>query len=393
MPISVLPREEGFGTLIGRGLGSTLGEQLKDFQDRKRNRSFALKLAEQLGQPNPEKFADTFQYVSPNDLPNVLTKQLEAQALYQDLFGQEKGQGFGLKETQDQNLMSQLKPVMPQQEPVAFEQEPQVVQNINQTQQPEIKAGYSEIPGVEDLLIPSKTLDKLLAPKKFTPPVGKYLSEKRKYQEERAKEERAELAKYTESFAPINELRNQAKNLERLGTVLAKYEPNKIQTALIAALDTGFTDSLRKILTTEDQDIIEGLIIPFVRTKDFGGSNPSTKEVLLKMKQYPSIYNSKAGNKILYGAMKSYVMSNLKKAEAAQAIRAINGDADPKLLKDALDKSIKNYETDFIDNDKTKYKIRQYDRRTKKFREGSVLGFKGLENALADKNFETEILD
>jgi hypothetical protein len=339
-------------------------------------------------------------------LGTVLSKQLEAQALYQDLYGQQQEQGlsklqnlFGQQEEQksltkpreDQTSMAVREPSQIQ--TIDQAQKPREIQTIDQAQQPEIKEGYGQIPGVEDLLLPKNTLERLITPKKFITPVGPVLKEKRKYQEERAKEDRAELAKYTESFAPINELRNQAKNLSRLEQVLAKYDPNVIQKTLIAALDTGFTESLRKILTTEDQDIIESIIIPFVRTKDFGGSNPSTKEVLIKMKQYPSIYNSKASNKILLGSLKSYVMANLKKAEAAQAIRAINPDANAALLKQSLDKSIENYEKDFIDNDQTLFKISQYDKKTKKYRKGSVKGFKELESALADRNFETEVLN
>jgi len=410
MPIPVLPANEGFGTVLGQSISSAvtpmLQKQLSDYYAQKQNRNYALGLAQQLGVENPEKFAETYKYVSPNDLGTVLSKQLEAQALYQDLYGQQQEQGlsklqnlFGQQEEQksltkpreDQTSMAVREPSQIQ--TIDQAQKPREIQTIDQAQQPEIKEGYGQIPGVEDLLLPKNTLERLITPKKFITPVGPVLKEKRKYQEERAKEDRAELAKYVDSFAPINELRDQAKNLSRLEQVLAKYDPNVIQKTLIASLDTGFTESLRKILTTEDQDIIESLIIPFVRTKDFGGSNPSTKEVLLKMKQYPSIYNSKSANKILLGAMKSYVMANLKKAEGAQAIRAINPDADPREVKRSLDNSIANYEKDFIDNDQTPFKIRQYDKKTKKYRQGSVKGFKGLESALADRNFETEVLD
>lgn len=65
MPITVLPREEGFGTLIGRGVGSTLGEQLKDYQQKKKNRSFYENLATQLALENPSQFAETFQSLNP----------------------------------------------------------------------------------------------------------------------------------------------------------------------------------------------------------------------------------------------------------------------------------------------------------------------------------------
>jgi hypothetical protein len=388
MSIQVLPREKGFGEIIGEsvsaGAGSMLQQQLSDFYQQQQNRKYALGVGQQLGVPDPEKFAETYRYIPPNQLSDVLRKQAEAFAVLQDLAqsGEDQGmKGFGGLPSK-QGLIPGMEP-----------KEPAEIQAIDQAQQPPKEPEYSELSGVEDLQFRSDKLKKVLSPKKFVPPVGEYLKEKRKYQEERAKEHRAELAKYVDSFAPLEDLRSQAKNLTRLEQVLNKYDPNKIQKTLIAALDTGYTDSLRKILTTEDQDIIESLVIPFVRTKDFGGSNPSTKEVLLKMKQYPSVYNSKAANKVLLSSMKSYVMTNLKKAEAAQAIRARNPDAAPSEVKELVDEAIKKYDKDFLENDKTKYTIRQYDKKTKSYRQGTVQGMRGLEQALSDKGFETEVLN
>jgi len=388
MSVTVLPREKGFGELIGESFvgGATpmLQQQLSDYYQQQQNRRYALGVGQQLGVPDPEKFAETYRYIQPNQLSDVLTKQAQAFALLQDLAqsGEDLGmKGFGALPSKQAPTSSMVS------------KEPAEIQAIDQAQQPPKEPEYSQLSDVEDLQFPSSSLNKALSPKKFITPVGEVLKEKRKYQEERAKEDRAEFAKYVDSFAPLEDLRSQSKNLTRLEQVLNKYDPNKIQKTFIAALDTGYTDSLRKILTTEDQDIIESLIIPFVRTKDFGGSNPSTKEVLLKMKQYPSIYNSKAANKVLLSSMKSYVMANLKKAEAAQAIRAQNPDADPRLVKKLLDDSVKKYEKDFLENDKTKYSIRQYDKKTKSYRQGTVLGMKGLEQALSDKDFETEVLN
>ena len=402
MSITVLPRQPGLGNTLAEVLeedvSPMLQQQLSDYYQQQKNRRYALGVGQQLGVPDPEKFAENYRYIPPNQLSDHLMKQAQTFAVLQDLLP--SGENIGLSifgaspkkevqlpmQKQDQEIQNLDEVQLPMQK------QDQEIQNLDEAQQPPEKKGYTQLEGVEDLDFNANNLAKILSPRKFTPPIGEYGKEKRKYQEERAKEDRAELAKFTDSFAPLEDLRSQAKSLDRLEQVLAKYDPNKIQKAFISALDTGFTDSLRKIFTTEDQDIIESLVIPFVRTKDFGGSNPSTKEVLLKMKQYPSIYNSKAANKVLLGLMKSYVMSNLKKAQAAQILRRLNPDADPRLVKEELDNVIERYQENYLKNDKTKYKIRQYDKKTNSFRQGTVIGIENLENALGDKNFETEVL-
>ena len=402
MSITVLPRQPGLGNTLAEVLeedvSPMLQQQLSDYYQQQKNRRYALGVGQQLGVPDPEKFAENYRYIPPNQLSDILMKQAQTFAVLQDLLP--SGENIGLSifgaspkkevqlpmQKQDQEIQNLVEAQQPP------EKQDQEIQNLDEAQQPPEKKGYTQLEGVEDLDFNANNLAKILSPRKFTPPIGEYGKEKRKYQEERAKEDRAELAKFADSFAPLEDLRSQAKSLDRLEQVLAKYDPNKIQNAFVSALDTGFTDSLRKIFTTEDQDIIESLVIPFVRTKDFGGSNPSTKEVLLKMKQYPSIYNSKAANKVLLGLMKSYVMSNLKKAQAAQILRRLNPDADPRIVKDELDKVIERYQENYLKNDKTKYKIRQYDKKTNSFRQGTVIGIENLENALGDKNFETEVL-
>lgn len=106
MPVTVLPREEGFGTLIGRGLGSTLGEQLKDFQEKKKNRSFYENLATQLSMENPETFVKTFEGINPQQFGDFLYKARETSLPEKLGFGRPQ-MPQGMEETERKELLKQ----------------------------------------------------------------------------------------------------------------------------------------------------------------------------------------------------------------------------------------------------------------------------------------------
>lgn len=66
--MQIVPQEEGFGSIVGR----TLAESLEDYNKQQRNKKFYLNLAEQLKITDPNKFAETFQTLSPDQFGPLL---------------------------------------------------------------------------------------------------------------------------------------------------------------------------------------------------------------------------------------------------------------------------------------------------------------------------------
>lgn len=78
MSIQVLPREKGFGEIIGEsvsaGAGPMLQQQLSDFYQQQQNKKFYKNLAEQLQVENPEKFSETFASLSPDQFGQFINQ-------------------------------------------------------------------------------------------------------------------------------------------------------------------------------------------------------------------------------------------------------------------------------------------------------------------------------
>jgi hypothetical protein len=76
MSVTVLPREKGFGELIGESFvgGATpmLQQQLSDFYQQQKNQKFYKGLAEQLGVEDSDKFASTFANLSPDQFGQLV---------------------------------------------------------------------------------------------------------------------------------------------------------------------------------------------------------------------------------------------------------------------------------------------------------------------------------
>ena len=311
MSIFTMPEDISGGRLIGRSLGAGLGEginqgitsRLQNMLEQNKNTSSASDLSTHLNLQGEAKnnFINAFRNIPSKDQPAALAKIAEAQA-YSNYQSQQNGRA----------------PENPE-----FEEG-----------QPVKIGGFdfdrSELPPREENI----------------PPYGPHATAAQLQQKQKL-ENRKSIDKYSEGYEDPSKLRtivNKQKEAKRL-IEEGDIDTGVIHRGLVAILE-GKESALAEIAKTPDQQKLLYLMRDSLKTKQEGGSNPSTREVLISMSTIPSYLKGKEANEYIVNRILKDSEKNLAKGELIQGLRKYDNAMDPGQFKDLVENKIKTLDVE-----------------------------------------------
>lgn len=184
---------------------------------------------------------------------------------------------------------------------------------------------------------------------KDIPPVGP-LAAAAKMQKEERREFRKEINEYAKPYQDISELKKnkdyaeQARDLIYNGDVGNSFM--RKAAIILAEGKTGqwIGENLKKLATTADEQKLSALMMKFARPKDIGGSNPSTREVLIALERNPDILNHPDANKFLIDEMLRYSDIDYKKGQLIAGLKKYDPYMNSDVFKDLVESKISKYQ-------------------------------------------------
>lgn len=140
----------------------------------------------------------------------------------------------------------------------------------------EVIEKYARSPFARD----NKTADRL------STQVNEYNKLKGKYNLETAKENRAAVKEYAKPYLDLTKLKATEKKISRLNELITDKKVGRnanLKSFLNALLEGKGNEKLTEIFKTPEEQELGYLLRDFYNTKEIGGSNPSTKEVMLTL--------------------------------------------------------------------------------------------------------------
>ncbi len=142
--------------------------------------------------------------------------------------------------------------------------------------------------------------------------------EQRGEAQEMRKLNRAEINKYSEPYENIASLKQNVGKLKKAQKLIqdekVSFDENKFRNLLVAALEDK-ESTVADVLKTDAQQELFYLLRDALKPKEIGGSNPSTREVLIAMASLPSMFKGKQANLAIIGDMLSNAEENLHRGE------------------------------------------------------------------------------
>lgn len=328
-----------FGQLLGQGVSQGLQdinqmslmnkmEALKQQKQRELQRTYGKSAAENLAQnlgykgPERETFVNIFQDIPPEKQLGALKSLSEAQMLREYSGGM--GGIAGLSAPQEMPTSGNIPQQEMQQQNIPGQQ-----QGPQQTQAKPIKLGNFEFAPGE---LPEKT--------KVIPPFGP-LTQASANQESQFKADRKSNQIYLDKLGNENDIRQKIRVLDKAEKLInsKKLDTAWLQKLMIARL-TDNESQLAQLVKTPEQIELEGLMRTFLRPKDIGGSNPSTKEVLLSKVSNPDILNPKVANQFLVRNLKEPIENTLKELQLGRKLLQYDPNMSHQAFRETLDKKI-----------------------------------------------------
>lgn len=209
-----------------------------------------------------------------------------------------------------------------------------------------------------------QTLDKMAA---ISGPVGKFAQaeQNRRKQEKKeqfqrqerieseqgreraqtSKENRQEIREYAKNYEDITSLENNVYKLNEAEKLIhsrkVSLDDNWIRNAATAILE-GHESNLADFIKTDEQQQLFYLLREALAPKEIGGSNPSTREVLIAMQSIPSMYKGQKANEYIIDRMKDIANINLKKARLVEEAKH-KGFKNPAEFKSYVENGTKKY--------------------------------------------------
>src|SRR3990167_4006794 len=138
------------------------------------------------------------------------------------------------------------------------------------------------------------------------------------------KEDRAEIAKTSQQYSDFGSMDKLEKDLlEAEDLILNKgvsFDNNRLGT-IIAAIAEGKESSVAEFFKTKDQQKLFSVLRSSLKPKTEGGSNPSTREVLLSMSAIPSYLKTTEANAYIVGNLLEDVRMNKIRANIMNNLR------------------------------------------------------------------------
>lgn len=121
-----------------------------------------------------------------------------------------------------------------------------------------------------------------------------------------AAENRAAIKELKAPYKDMRKLRKHVKDAEKARNIILNsgkfsFDETWFRGALSAIADVRGYEAAKDILQTPEQQMMFSLLYDQLRPKELGGSNPSTKEVILSMSKLPNPYKGKAANAYIIG--------------------------------------------------------------------------------------------
>jgi len=138
------------------------------------------------------------------------------------------------------------------------------------------------------------------------------------------KEWRSEIREFNKPFSDVPKIKNAISQLNRAKDLVSSgkvsLDDNWGRNAIVAALDDRQASSVSELVKTGEQRELYSIIYNFLNSKGLGGSNPSTREVMLSLAAKPSGLKGEAENmRILDGILKEEQI-NLARGEVANEL-------------------------------------------------------------------------
>lgn len=340
MGIPILPPDSNFGASLGAAIGQGFGggfseglsTRLNQMLEQKQNLQTANGLADYMGLQGDKRsnFLNAFGNIPSKDQVGALQKMAEAQALQQyyqsqmsDLLG-----GLGMVGGEDVSMNEMSMQDRLGQPPEIEESEVNVQQpEPQQRSKPKI-AGFEFEPNELDVL-----------KRKTAPPAIGGLTQQAKLEADQLRENRAEIGKYAKDYEDVSELQKNLNDLKEAQRIIHKMNPSFVRKLAVSILDDN-ESSVSNLIKTADEQRLFSLLRQALRPKDIGGSNPSTREVLIAMNSIPNITNKKEANEYIIKNMIANAEKNLDKGRLIQGIRSKNPSADPERFKEIVETKI-----------------------------------------------------
>lgn len=340
MGFPIVPADPSFGASLGSAIGQGFGggfqqglsSQLNSMLERKQNAQAASNFSDYLGlKGNAKKnFIGTFSGIPADNQMGAFQKLIEAQALQQYLGQQMQGQEEEMPEQQgiipgvQQAAQSQL-------EPAIQEAEQPVIGGPMTEQQAQPRAPKPQIAGFD---FEPDELD-ILRREKTVPPIGG-LQKAAELQDKQLRENRERLDKYAADYSDVTKLRQNVNDLKEASRIIHKMEPSTVRKLALAVLEDN-ESSVATLLKTADEQKLFSLLRDSIKAKQEGGSNPSTRELMISLRGIPDIKNKREANEAIVGRLLHNAQTNLGKGELIQGIRSKNPSANPDRVKEIVE--------------------------------------------------------
>lgn len=135
---------------------------------------------------------------------------------------------------------------------------------------------------------------------------------------------RDEIRKFAEPYTDISAIRSKVNKLEQARDLIKNSKNLSLDQTFWRSAIQGLLHGESKVpelLKTEDQKRLYSLMADFFNTKEIGGSNPSTREVLIAMSKVPDEFKGKETNEFIIDNMLDAAKTQLHKGQTINRLR------------------------------------------------------------------------
>ncbi len=182
------------------------------------------------------------------------------------------------------------------------------------------------------------------------------LKAQRDTSKEQKKEHRAEISKAFSQYSDFGAMDKLEKDLEEAEDLIlnknVSFDTNMLGSA-IAAIAEGKESTVADMFKTKDQQKLFSVLRSSLKPKTEGGSNPSTREVLLSMSAIPSYMKSKEANAYIVGNLLEDVKLNKIRSKIMNDLRK-----DPEITAPEFYESVHEQMKPYLEQSRENSKIR-----------------------------------
>lgn len=147
-----------------------------------------------------------------------------------------------------------------------------------------------------------------------------------KQQAVRGAEDREEIRKFQEPYKDISKLQKNRNNLVEAKKILQspKFGQGFLRKVGIGLAEGKDHGDIAKLFKTPEEQQLFHLLRPFLESREVGGTNPSTREVLISMSSLPSLFNDPQANEFIVDSMINDVDRSLDMGTTINKLRQSN---------------------------------------------------------------------